>query len=73
MLLPSDGERDAADPRCAISQLEVDSIAVCQHATQQADPELDTIYAWKMAAQQDGHHDAPAWSEVEDKDVATKK
>ena len=57
-----------------MSQLEVDSLAPCQLTAQQAaDPELSTIYAWKMAALQAGHDDAPAWFEVEDKDAATKK
>ena len=68
------GEYDAADPRYAMSQLEVDSLAPSHLAAQQAaDPKLATIYAWKMAALQAGHDDAIAWSEVEDKDAATKE
>ena len=71
---PNYGEHDAADPRCAMSQIEVDSLAPCQLAAQQAaDPELATIYSWKMVALQAGHDDAPAWSDVEDQDAATKE
>ena len=57
-----------------MSQFEVDSLVPCQLAAQQAaDPELATIYAWKMAALQAGHDNAPAWSEEEEKDAATKE
>ena len=71
---PNYEDHDAADPQYAMSQLEVDSLAPCQLAAQQsADPELATIYAWKLASLQAGHDDASAWSEVEDKDAATKE
>ena len=57
-----------------MSQLEVDSLAPCQLAAQQAaDPKLATMYACKMAAMQAGHNDTSAWSQVENKDAATKE
>ena len=57
-----------------MSQLEVDSLAPSHLAAQQAaDLKLATIYTWKMTALQAGHDDALAWSEVEDKDAATKE
>ena len=53
-------------------RLDLDAWSADRLAEQQAkDPELSTIYGWKLAALKTGSDEAPSWSEIEACDVAT--
>ena len=70
-MLPPDQQIDSG-VACTMLMLDL-AWSADQLAEQQAkNPELFTIYGWKLVALQMGSDEAPPWSEVEDCDAATK-